>query len=197
MSGAGYAAVKLPKGSVGARQLKSRAVTATKIRNGAVSTRKIKTGAVTDAKIANQTITGAKLKLGTLGTVPNANQANSANTANTATTATTAGSAQPAAFAHVSATGVVDTGNSKNVGPVAISTSPGANSLYCITGIPFTPKGGQATVDGVTGGGQDGAQFDLGSDPGCPAGTQAMVYTWSATGGGTAQPDPFFVVLYE
>jgi hypothetical protein len=195
MGGAGYAAVKLPKGSVGNKQLKSRAVTTKKIKDGAVTTKKLKRGAVTDAKIASQTITGGKIKLGTLGTVPSANQANSANSANTAASATIAGSAQPAAFAHVSATGGLDTGNSKNVGAAELNST--TTSLYCISGIPFTPKGGQATVDGTTGGAQDAAQVSLGTFTGCPAGTQALVYTWSASGGGTATPDPFFVMFYQ
>jgi hypothetical protein len=175
MGGAGYAAVALPKNSVGTKQLKK----------GAVATKKIKNGAVTDPKIAKNTITGDRINLGTLGTVPNAGHANSATSAN---------SAQPVAFAHVSSTGGLDTGNSKNVSSASLNMT--TTSLYCLSGIPFTPKGGQATVDGATGGAQDAAQFTLGTFSGCPDGTQAMVYTWSASAGGTATPDPFFVVLY-
>ena len=63
IGGVGYAATRLPKNSVGTRQ----------IRNGAV--------------------TGAKIKLSSLGTVPSASHADTASTATTATTATTAATA--------------------------------------------------------------------------------------------------------
>jgi hypothetical protein len=174
MAGTGYAQFTLPDKSVGTRQLK----------NGAVTNKKLHTDAVTDVKISKNTITGDRIKLGTLGTVPKANLANSATRAN---------SAQPTAFAHVSHTGGLDTGNSKNVSSVTVNS--GASSLYCISGIPFTPRGGQATVDGNDGGAQDGAQVDLGTTTGCPNGTQAMVYTYSSFSGGT--PDGFFVVFYR
>jgi hypothetical protein len=62
MVGTGYAAVSLPKKSVGTAQLKAKAVTNAKIKNG--------------------TITGKKLKLKTIGTVPNAAHASVADLAN-------------------------------------------------------------------------------------------------------------------
>jgi len=80
MTGAGYAAIKLPKNSVGAKQLKANAVTSPKVKNNA--------------------ITGADVKEGTLAKVPaaaaadtaaTAGTANSANTANTAANANTVG----------------------------------------------------------------------------------------------------------
>jgi hypothetical protein len=64
LGGAAYAATKLPKNSVGTKQIKN--------------------GAVTGAKIKKNTITGTNINLARLGTVP---------TATTATTATTAGTA--------------------------------------------------------------------------------------------------------
>lgn len=63
MVGTGYAAVNLPKKSVGTAQLKAKAVTNAKIKNG--------------------TITGKKLKLNTIGTVPNATHASIADLAST------------------------------------------------------------------------------------------------------------------
>jgi hypothetical protein len=83
LGGTSYAALSLPKNSVGTKQLK----------NNAVTTKKIKNGAVTGSKIANNTITGGKIKLSTVGTVPSANHANSANNATNATNATTAATA--------------------------------------------------------------------------------------------------------
>lgn len=70
-----FAAGKLAKNSVGAKQLKANAVTTAKIKNGAV----------TGAKIKNGTITGDKINLASLGTVPSAASAGSAASATEAT----------------------------------------------------------------------------------------------------------------
>jgi hypothetical protein len=67
LGGAAFAAVQLPKNSVGTKQLKKNAVTKAKIKKNAVTTAKIKKDAVT----------GAKVNEATLGTVPSANLANS------------------------------------------------------------------------------------------------------------------------
>jgi hypothetical protein len=69
MVGTGYAATKLPRNSVGTKQIKANAVT----------TAKLKREAVTGAKIKKKTITGADINLEKLGTVPSANVANTAN----------------------------------------------------------------------------------------------------------------------
>jgi hypothetical protein len=60
MVSTGYAAFKLPKNSVGTKQVKK--------------------NAITGAKVKNQTLTGKDIKLSTLGTVPSAIHANSADT---------------------------------------------------------------------------------------------------------------------
>jgi hypothetical protein len=82
LGGASYAALKLPKNSVGTRQIKDNAITAAKIKNGAVG--------------------GSKVNLSSLGTVPsatiasrasNADNANHADTADRATSATSAANA--------------------------------------------------------------------------------------------------------
>jgi hypothetical protein len=79
LGGASYAAVKLPKNTVGTRQIKNRAITG--------------------AKIRNQAVTGAKIKLSTLGTVPDASHAVSADAALNASHATRADSALVASHA--------------------------------------------------------------------------------------------------
>ena len=56
LGGTGYAALKLPKNSVGSEQIKKRAVT----------TAKLATRAVTRAKLANGAVTGAKVRQGSL-----------------------------------------------------------------------------------------------------------------------------------
>lgn len=94
LGGSAYAALRLPKNSVGTKQ----------IRNGAVTTNKIANGAATGSKIADNTITGANIELSTLGTVPSADKAGSANTADAATTANTANTANTAKTANHAST---------------------------------------------------------------------------------------------
>jgi hypothetical protein len=95
LGGASYAAVKLPKNSVGSRQIK----------NGAVTRAKIGKNAVTAASIAPGAITQTAINPSTLGTVPsatNAIHANSADTAASAANANTLGGLPPEAFAQAS-----------------------------------------------------------------------------------------------
>jgi hypothetical protein len=88
LAGTGYAAVNLPKGSVGAKQLKQNAVTKAKISRNAVTKTKIRRNAVTRAKVATNAITGAKVKnrsvlgkdirINSLGKVPSSSVADTA-----------------------------------------------------------------------------------------------------------------------
>ena len=114
----------------------------------------------------------------------NAAHATTADNATNATNATNADSAQPTAFASVSAAGVLDPANSKNVGAVTKVAS-----FNCISGVPFTPRGGQATVNAV-GSASQSAQFGIGTGAVCPVGTQAFVVTVSTDA-------PFYVMLYR
>ena len=58
LGGTSYAALSLPKNSVGSKQLKKNAVTNTKISKGAVSRSKIRNDAVTSAQVKNNSLTG-------------------------------------------------------------------------------------------------------------------------------------------
>jgi hypothetical protein len=69
LGGASYAAFKLPKNSVGTKQLK----------NNAVTLKKIKKNAVNGAKVKANSLTGKDINLNKLGTVPSASVADSAN----------------------------------------------------------------------------------------------------------------------
>ena len=80
LGGTGYAVMKLPNASVGAKQLKKSAVTTAKIKKEAVTATKIKKG----------TLTGAQIDVSTLSTVP------SAAVADRATSSVQAGSADNA-----------------------------------------------------------------------------------------------------
>jgi len=160
--------------SITTGKIKKEAVSAGKIKKNAVTTAKIQSNAVRGAKVKNGSLSGSDLNLATLGTVPSA---------------TNATNAQPVAFARVSSAGVLNVADSKNVGKVILE----GTSLYCFTGLPFTPKGGSATVD-FSDSGLAFAQFALGTGTGqCPAGTQAFVFT--ATSGG-ASAAGFFVSFY-
>jgi hypothetical protein len=140
-------------------------------------------------------VTGTQIKEGTVGPVPgaihadNATRADNAIHADNAThaaNATDAANAQPIAFAHVNANGTLDAANSKNVGTVI----RGAQGVYCFAGLPFTPKGGQATGDAFGPGTE--AQFGIGE--GCSGGNQAFVDTFDS--GGSLTDAPFYVVFY-
>jgi len=89
LGGVSYAAVSLPKNSVGTKQVKKGAVTRAKIANNAVN----------GAKVARNSLTGADIRESTLGQVPSAAFAGSAGNANTANTAGHARTADSAARA--------------------------------------------------------------------------------------------------
>jgi hypothetical protein len=116
LSGFGYAAVKLPRNSVGTPQLRNAAVTAAKLRNGAVTAAKLRNNAVARSKLANNAVSGAKIadgavtgadvNEGSLGQVPAAATAASATNATNATNASNA----------------INAGNAATVGGLAPST---------------------------------------------------------------------------
>lgn len=91
LGGGAYAAsgARLPKRSVGPRQL----------RKGAVTTAKLRKGAVTNAKLRDGSVSGEKIDLASLGTVPSAARAGSAARADRATMADRAADAGHAASA--------------------------------------------------------------------------------------------------
>ena len=70
LGGAGYAAVTLPRASVGSAQIRSGAVTETKIANGAVRSFMIRTNAISSPKVRNNSLTGDDILESSLGSVP-------------------------------------------------------------------------------------------------------------------------------
>jgi hypothetical protein len=88
LGGTSYAAITLPKNSVGTTQLKKNAVTGPKLKANAVTGPKLKANAVTgpklsanavtSPKVANDSLTGQDLNEATLGTVPSATTAGTA-----------------------------------------------------------------------------------------------------------------------
>lgn len=77
MVGTGYAALNLPKNSVGTKQVRKSAITTAKIKKHAVTGAKVKANSLTGAKVKAGSLTGADINVSTLGTVPSANTANS------------------------------------------------------------------------------------------------------------------------
>jgi hypothetical protein len=64
LGGGAIAALKVPKKSVGTKQLKAKAVKTPKLADGAVTDSKLANGAVTDAKVAAATLTAGKIAPG-------------------------------------------------------------------------------------------------------------------------------------
>jgi hypothetical protein len=87
LGGTSYAAVSLPKNSVGTKQLKT----------GAVHRSDIASNAVSGSKVAANTLKGADIDEASLGKVPSATSADSSTSAASATNATNATNAADAA----------------------------------------------------------------------------------------------------
>ncbi|HYZ29938.1 MAG TPA: hypothetical protein VE570_12830 [Thermoleophilaceae bacterium] len=99
LGGGAYAAVTLPKNSVGTKQLKKNAVVNGKLGKNAVTNAKLGNNAVTGAKVKDGSLTGADINLATLpkvGTAAISDNAAHATNADNATNATNAGHATTA-----------------------------------------------------------------------------------------------------
>lgn len=131
LGGAGYAAVKLPKNSVGTKQIKKEAVSTAKIKNGAV--------------------TGSKVNLATFGTIPNAAHATIADNATHANAATTAGGAPPTGTAGGDLTGTYP---KPTIAAKAVGTSKLADASVTTpklaTGAVTSSNLGAAAVDAAS-----------------------------------------------
>ena len=107
--------------------------------------------------------------------------------------ARTAGS--PALYAQVSGAGVVSS-NASGISQANV-IHPRAG-IYCFIGLRSAPKGGVAILDALPPGasGADQVQVGIGTLGACPAGTQAVVGTFTA-GEGFLKDDPFFVAFWS
>jgi hypothetical protein len=81
LGGTGYAAIKIPRNSVGTAQLRKDAVTATKLATRSVGPRKMQNNAISDRNVKPDGLTGAKIVESTLGQVPTAKSADTASNA--------------------------------------------------------------------------------------------------------------------
>ena len=66
LGGASYAAIKIPKNSVGTKQLKRNAVSTPKLKRNAVITNKVKRGSITMARLRDGAVNSAKVQDGSL-----------------------------------------------------------------------------------------------------------------------------------
>ena len=75
LGGTSYAAITLPRNSVGTAQLRANSITAVKLQTKSVGPNKLQLNAVSDPKVKNDSLTGAKINEATLGEVPSAAKA--------------------------------------------------------------------------------------------------------------------------
>jgi hypothetical protein len=108
LGGTGYAALRLPRNSVGTIQLQNGAVVAAKIRNGTIVGSKLRNGAVTAGKINTKGLSVPNAVHAT--TALNALSAAAATSATSATTATSAGTATTALSPGTLASGKTEAG---------------------------------------------------------------------------------------
>jgi hypothetical protein len=78
LGGTSYAAIKLPRNSVGTKQLQKNAVVASKLSARSVGPQKLQNNAVTTRTIKDNQLTGAKIDESTLAKVPSATKADTA-----------------------------------------------------------------------------------------------------------------------
>jgi hypothetical protein len=176
LGGSAYAAIQLPKNSVGPKQLKKNAVTTAKVKNGA--------------------ITGAKINLPTLGTVPSATSAASATTAATASKASDSDAlgGQPAsAYARstVVRSATVVGGAliaAKSEGITSKNLLQTGEGIYCLKGLDPAPRTAVASVD-ITAEQGSTVATAIDADPGC----QVTIYTYKKDG--TDASRPFSVIV--
>jgi hypothetical protein len=173
LGGSAYAAIQLPKNSVGAKQLKN--------------------GAVTTAKVKNGAITGQKIKLSTLGTVPSAATAGSAGTAGKASDADALGGKPVSAFAastvvrSATVNGGLITGQSDGIG--LSNFVQNGTGFYCIKGLDPAPRAAVASV-GLTAEQGSTVATGVNAEPGC----QVTIFTYDKTG--TDANEPFSVIVH-
>lgn len=168
LGGSAYAAIQLPKNSVGPRQLKK--------------------SAVTTAKVKDAAITGPKIKLSTLGTVPSAATAGSAGTAGKAADADALGGMPPSAFAPstvVRSATVVGGAliTAKSSGITSKNLLQTGEGVYCLRGLDPAPRTAVASVD-ITAEQGSTAATAINANAEC----QVTIFTYNSAGVDASRP---------
>jgi len=141
LGGAGYAAVSIPRNSVGTEQLKDFAVTSFKIQSKAIKTNKIRDFAVTPLKIQNSAIKTNKLSDGAV---------NSAKVLDGSLLAAdvVAGFQIPGmitAHARIQADGVLEPNQFRNIAQANVQHA--AAGVYCFGGLTPAPASAMVSTD--------------------------------------------------
>jgi hypothetical protein len=124
LGGTGYAAIKLPRNSVGSAQLRKDAVVAKKLSARSVGPQKLQNNAVTNRSVKDSAITGAKVVESTLDKVPSAANADAA-----ANAATVGGNTMRRFVANVAPGGAEATALSLNGLTISLSCPGGSVAL--------------------------------------------------------------------
>jgi len=129
--------------------------------------------------IVNGQVKGVDVKESSLGRVPSAISAN------------------PIAFAQVTHTGDVIEAKSKGIADGNVTfPGPAGNAAYCFSGLGFTPRGGEVTVDYRDSNANVFPQLGFGGGVAtCSPQTQAFVVT--LTGAGQTSDAGFFIAFYR
>jgi hypothetical protein len=142
LGGTGYAALKLPKNSVGSKQIKKNAVSSSKVKNGSLKKGDFASGQIPAGAVGP---TGAKGDQGLKG-----------DKGDKGDTGDTGAAGIAAAYARIDATGTLIGGAAQNKGvtqdmiqhdagaPAAESTGAG---VYCIGGLGFDPTSAMVSTD--------------------------------------------------
>jgi len=177
LGGTSYAAITLPKNSVGSKQIKKNAVTSSKIKKNAVKSSKIKDGTLLGKDFkAGQIPAGAKGASGATGAPGAKGDKGDPGTAK--------------GYARVDgATGAVTLGSNIATANVNHAFLGG----YCISGLSFTPQNVMVTPES-TGGLNVNPEVGIGVGPSdCPAGTQVRVFLRDSAGERTNRT--YFILL--
>jgi hypothetical protein len=145
LGGGAYAALKLPRNSVGSAQIKANAVSSSKVKPRSLLASDFRAG---------QLPRGAQGARGPQG-LPGTNGTNGTN----GTSGTNGEPGSAAAYARLGADGVLDAGSppqNKNITQSMVQHNPGTNStgppvltgdgVYCFGGLPFTPRNAVVTA---------------------------------------------------
>ncbi|MEX2646710.1 MAG: hypothetical protein WD249_10645 [Gaiellaceae bacterium] len=192
LSGASYAAVKLPRNSVGTQHLKNGAVSTAKLKNGAVTAAKLRANAVGAAKLAANSVDGSKLAANSVdsskvvdNSIGSADIADGAIAAGDLAPGTLPASSAPGpqAFARVAANGTLQPNvagfapqvKGIDAGDLVKGEAGAATGTYCFGSLGFKPASAVVSLDNADAAAADrnlvaSVAVDRGEDLGdCPA----------------------------
>jgi hypothetical protein len=135
----------------------------------------IKRNSIPGNRVKRHSLTKAQINRAKLGTVPLAKTAN------------------PIAFAHISASGVIGQGRSKGTANATVSNPQ--QGVYCLRGLGFAFKGAQVTADFDDSSGQIATQF--GSTVPSTCSPQADAYVATVGSDDLGKNAGFFIVFYN